>query len=168
VLFLFEKVPGITRRSRIGILDVTDIATDEESRSNIKWCANCEQLGIHNKLGKRIYLPDPDHPDEPVIIPHDADNWLQCGKCGTVIPRYEARGEGELQIDSEYELIESPFDFAQGIFEPIGTSRKIDRSALQNRTQKKLRKKQLAAVDSDIQAELKAGGEISDYTKTVL
>lgn len=156
-------MPGIIRRSRIGILDVTDIATDEESRSNIKWCPNCEQAGAYNKLGKRIYLPDPDHPDEPVIIPHDADNWLQCHKCGEIIPRYEARGEGELQIGAEYELIESPFDFGQAVIESISPSRKIDRSALQNRTQKRLRKKQLAALDSDIQKELLEGGEITSF-----
>lgn len=157
-------MPGIVRRSRIGIVDVTDINNDSpDSRSNIRWCPRCEELGIHNKLGNKIYLPDPQKPDEPVIIPHDADNWLQCHKCGKVIPRYEARGEGELQIDSEFELIESPFDFAQPVIEPIRPSRKIDRSALQNRTQKKLRKKQLAAVDSDIQAELKAGGEITSF-----
>lgn len=164
VLFLFEKVPGIIRRSRIGIVDVTDINNDSpDSRSNIRWCPNCEQAGAYNKLGNRIYLPDPEKPDQPVIIPHDADNWLQCHKCGEVIPRYSARGEGELQIGAEYELIESPFDFGQAVIESVSPSRKIDRSALQNRTQKRLRKKQLAALDSDIQKELLEGGEIISF-----
>jgi hypothetical protein len=154
-------MPGITRRSRIGIVDVTDIEDDENRRSNIRWCLNCEEAGASSRLGKRIYLPE--QKGQPVIIPADADEWLQCPACGTIIPKHEARGEGELQIDSQFELIDSPFDFAQAVVESVIPSRKIDRSKLQNMQHKRLRKKQLAEIDPDIRKELIEGGTIESY-----
>ena len=69
-------MPGINRRSRIGIVDITDIEDTENSRSNIRYCLNCMEAGAISKLGKRIYLPE--KKGEPVIIPADADEWLQC------------------------------------------------------------------------------------------
>ena len=154
-------MPGINRRSRIGIVDITEIEDDENSRTNIRWCPNCEDAGIHTKMGKRIYLPE--QKDQPVIIPADADEWLQCLACGTIIPKHEARGEGELQIDGEFELVESPFDFGQAMVENIISSRRIDRTKMQLKTLKKQRKKELAAIDPDIRKELIEGGTIESY-----
>jgi hypothetical protein len=154
-------LPGINRRSRIGILDVTDIQDDENRRSNIRWCPNCEEAGGQSKMGKRIYLPE--KKGEPVILPKDADEWLQCPACGIIIAKHEARGEGELQIDSEFELIETPFDFGQAVIESVGSSRKVDRSKLQNQQHKRLRKKQLAELDPEIRKEMIEGGEITSY-----
>jgi hypothetical protein len=154
-------MPGITRRSRIGIVDITDIEDDENRRSNIRWCLNCEEAGARSKMGKRIYLPT--EKGQPVIIPADADEWLQCPACGIIIAKHEARGEGELQIDSQFELVETPFDFAQAVVESVIPSRKIDRSKLQNMQHKRLRKKQLTEIDPDIRKELIEGGTIESY-----
>ena len=170
-------MPGITRRPRIGIVDVTKIQDNENRRSNIIWCLNCEKAGIHNRMGKRIY-PDIKTVDangivtyEKPVIPADADQWLQCHACGEIIPEPFARGEGEIQVSSEYEEMEmdNPFEFGHVIIEPVGEPRKIDRSKLQNLQQKKIRRKQLEEIkDSDLKKELSEGGEIIDYTATRL
>jgi hypothetical protein len=159
-------MPGITRRPRIGIVDVTKIEEDENRKSNIVWCPNCEEAGAFVKMGPRIYLPEKGKEQYPVIIPADADDWLQCHQCGKIIAVHEARGEGELQIDSEFELIESPFDFGQAVMENVRPSRKVDKSKLQIESAKKRLRKQLAGIDPDIRKELLEGGEVIDYTST--
>lgn len=59
------------------------------------YCLKCESYGFpYQELGERIYK------DEELIngqIPHDSDLWLQCYRCGSIIPSGHGKQEGHIK-----------------------------------------------------------------------
>ena len=157
-------MPGIQRRKRVGIVDVTDPKFAD--KPEVYRCQKCLAVGISSILGGRIILPDPR--TGKTTIPADIDNWKQCPTCGEIVAVYQLVGEGNVKVDSDYELSDTAFDFGRVIvkaIQPGGNIRKFDRSPNQKVAKKKRSKRFLEEIkDPDIKREIKEGGEIKDYT----
>ena len=116
-------------RKSISYVDYNEQDTDPV------YCPYCEKVGVKYRLGPRVY--EPDHPQ-----PYDADNWLQCYRCGRVIPIYEVKEE--LDYKPIVEIIESPFESGS---EFAGTNDK------ENKHKKRRRNTKPPEVDKEIAAE---------------
>jgi len=110
---------------------VFSFVSDDEPE--IVYCPYCEKVGVRSKLQERVY--DDDKP-----LPYDADQWMQCYRCGKTIPIYDVKEE--LNYQPIVDIIESPFDSGTEIL------------AVDKRTKKgKRKKKPNDDEDSDIQSE---------------
>jgi hypothetical protein len=68
------------------------IADDDEDADKITaYCERCKSYGFYHLLKPRIHHSDNGPP------PHDADNWLQCYNCGTIVPKVHAQRESKLK-----------------------------------------------------------------------
>ena len=67
---------------------------DTESEERNPFCSTCAAVGVLSRLKQRLYLDD----KGKLLIPQppDADNYLQCWKCGLVIPTREAMMQGKI------------------------------------------------------------------------
>ena len=67
----------------------------EDTEEPKRYCLKCESFGFpYQELGERIYQP------EEMIngqIPHDSDLWLQCYRCGSIIPSGHGKQEGHIK-----------------------------------------------------------------------
>jgi hypothetical protein len=153
-------MPGIDRRVRFGILDVTDFAAEEKPTS--QYCHRCrEMFGVNSVVGPRI-MPLDKTTGKPIPKPADYDNWLECHNCGTVYGKYEVKQEADVTTLIEPDA--NPFDRGL-VIESVRESRKADRSPLQrNAIKKKHKKVKEQITDPDILREMKGGGTILNYT----
>jgi hypothetical protein len=72
----------------------------EDSEPSPLYCHRCEKAGLKLKLQPRLYEEDSIH--------YDADNWLQCYRCGLVIPLHEVKEE--VEFGPIVDIIDNPFD----------------------------------------------------------
>ena len=81
-------MPGIARKYNKHFVGMV-ITDSEEEDKDISYCENCYKVGVLNKLRERVYL---DMSGKLLVNPPpDADDWLQCWKCGYIIAVREAR-----------------------------------------------------------------------------
>ena len=73
----------------------------EDEQPQPLYCPFCEKANLKLKLQPRLY--EDDHP-----APYDADNWVQCYRCGKVIPLHEVKEE--VEFGPIVDIIENPFD----------------------------------------------------------
>jgi len=159
-------MPGIIRRPRIGIVDVTDINDNvDDDKPRPQYCIRCKDLfGVHSLLGPRV-IPINKQTGEPMPKPADHDRWLECQGCGTVYAKYEVKQEPHLitLVDADID----PFDRDKNIIESVREIRKIDRSKDQRNVRKKEYKRKLQEIqDPDVRRELAKGSEVFNYTET--
>ena len=107
---------------------VFSFVSDDEP--DIVYCPYCEKVGVKSKLQDRIY-------DDTVPLPVDHDQFMQCYKCGKIVPIYDIKEE--LSYGPIVDIIENPFD--------SGT----DIKAVDKRTKKKKKKKD--DIDPDMAGE---------------
>ena len=134
-----------------------EIKVDHSSEEdNNPYCPNSEQIGKLSRLKERIYLDDNGKLLPP---PPDNDNFMQCWKCGLIIPTHEVQKEGKITGISGVEPIDNPFDFG-----------KKQITGLDNRKDqyKKLKKRKSKEKhpDKDIQKYLNDGWELTNYSRS--
>jgi hypothetical protein len=91
-----------------GIAIIVD--SDYPDYENNPFCPNCQAIGKSSRLKERIYLDDKGKLLPP---PPDNDDWLQCWKCGLIIPTHEVQKEGKISGISGVEPISNPIDFGK-------------------------------------------------------
>ena len=127
------------------------------SRPIPEYCPKCEQFGLRNKLGPRIYK------EEELIngqIPYDADQWRMCIYCGHLTARHDIPQEGELGTDIE--KITTKFTTAKR--EPEHYQKPKHRRGFNERLDE--RAKQGEIKDEDLRRELKKGANLISYSET--
>jgi acetyl-CoA carboxylase beta subunit len=142
------------------MVDVTKFADKPE----LYYCMKCKAVGVTTKLTGRIYLPDPK--TGKTKVPSDAEEWMQCPTCGDLIHRSQLTGTSTMNVDSDYELADTAYDFGKVVIQHAGPeSRKFDRSPDQRKAKRKKSKRfiQDEIKDKDIAKEIKEGGEIIHY-----
>jgi len=91
---------------------------DEENEDDIdhitSYCEKCNFYGFLSELGPRVYSDS-----EP--IPHDADLWMQCYRCGNIV------GKVHVKLQNEFTGIIDPL-------ENIHDSQKITILPIQSRS----------------------------------
>jgi len=105
---------------------------DSNDEEDIVYCPYCSKVNVKSKLGPRIY-------DDNEPLPYDADQFMQCPKCGKIIPLYDIKEE--LSYGPIVDVISNPFD--------SGT----DIKAVEKRTGKKRKKKKDEGVDPELAGE---------------
>jgi hypothetical protein len=78
---------GNTRFRPVGVA----IDQDGEDDEKVRYCTKCLQVNQLSILKERLYLDDKGKrmPDPP-----DAEDWLQCWKCGYIVALLETKPEG--------------------------------------------------------------------------
>jgi len=154
--------PGIIRRPRIGIADVTDINDNvDDDKPRPQYCIRCKDMfGVTALLGPRS-IPINKATGEPMPKAPDRDKWLECQGCGTVYAKYEVKQEPQLitLVDADID----PFDREKNIIESVRERRKFDRTG---KTQLKKRRKQFLEniKDKGLKRELQTPGtELVSY-----
>ena len=149
----------MTNRRAAFVSIVGDDADDEDIDKITSYCQYCESLGFYHKLGPRIY------PEGPK--PYDADKWLQCYNCGTIIPRVHSKQENEIAP-----IVDPP--------ETIHDSGKVVVLATHKRTKAKNsifekikksrpgynRSNNYTDIDSDLRVQLNSGKKLVSYNST--
>lgn len=155
-------MPGIIRRPRIGIVDVTDIEDREsEDIQRSQYCIRCKDLfSVSALLGPRV-IPIDKETGKTMPKPSDYDNWLECYNCGSVIPKYAVKQEPQLGslVDPDID----PWDRDKNIVESVRERRKFDSTG---KTQLKKKRKQFLdnIKDKGLKRELQtAGNELVSY-----
>lgn len=70
---------------------VSTADNDNDKEKITSYCPKCESFGFYSKLGERVY-------DNDIIdIPSDHDNWLQCYRCGLLLPKVHAKRETKIK-----------------------------------------------------------------------
>ena len=129
------------------------IDSDED---DISFCSTCAANGEMNKLKERIYLNEK---GKRLPSPPDAENWLQCWKCGNIVALRDAKKSGTISGITGIENLQSPFDEKKGLV--LGTDSRLS-SRIKN-----LKRKQSRHSDSEI-AKLQADGwELTSFSETV-
>jgi len=73
---------------------------EENQEDEPLYCPYCSKVKVFSKLQPRVYDTDE--------LPYDADQWLQCYRCGRTIPIYDAKEEGE--FGPIVDVYDNPFD----------------------------------------------------------
>ncbi len=147
-------MPGISRTKHfVGIV----IESDGEGGEDKAYCENCLKVGMLSRLKNRLYLDD--QGKSSVVPPPDADEWLQCWKCGDIIASREAKKEGTISGISGIEPIDNPHDFGKA--QVLGLD---DRKQRHQKVKRKQSRKKLD--DAEVQKELDRGSELVRYIKT--
>jgi hypothetical protein len=146
-------LPGIRRRPRFGIVDVTDFETNEKPKP--RYCHRCKELfGVYSVLGPRI-MPLDKTTGKPMPKPTDYGSWLECHGRGTVYGKYEVKQEAEVTTLIEPDT--NPFDKSKIVIEAVRETRKVDRTG--KTYMKRKRKQQIDNIkDPDVKIELKKPG----------
>lgn len=117
-----------------GIAIIVD--SDYLEYENNPYCPNCREIGKISRLKERLYMDENGKRSPP---PPDADDWLQCWKCGLIIPIREAKMQGKISGISGVELIDNPYDFNKKFITGLGNKkdrylklqkRKVEKSML--------------------------------------
>ena len=85
--------------------------------------------------------------------PPDADNWLQCWRCGLTIPTRDAKMLGKISGISGITPVENPYDIKKGKI--LGIDSK-------NRYQK-LKQRRNKHPDNEVQRLINQGYELKSY-----
>ena len=133
------------------------IIVDHPEEDNNPFCPNCQEIGKLSRLKERICLDDKGKLLPP---PPDNDSWLQCWKCGVILPVREVQKEGKITGISGVDPIVNPFDFNKKIVTGL------DNKHLQSRL-KKRKKEQNKHPDPTIQAYIKDGWELQSYSSSM-
>jgi hypothetical protein len=150
-------LPGI-RRVQEGYSGV-GVVFSRSSHREIAYCQRCLKLANrHSILGNRIYLPDE---FGNTTIPPDADDWLQCHKCGTIYPRYEAKQEGDIVTLTEPH--DNPFAWGRNNIQ-TSDSRKFDRTC-KTQTKKQFKQDLSEYKEEDIKEALRKGAKLVNYVE---
>jgi hypothetical protein len=89
--------------------------------------------------------------------PPDAEDWLQCWKCGYIIAVREAQRKGRISGILGIEPIDNPYDFSKGVI--LGNDSK-------HRYQK-LRRQRTKHPDSEVQRLIEDGYELKAYSQDI-
>ena len=128
------------------------IAIDEyEDEEQVRYCTQCLAVGIPSILKERLYLDDK---GKKVPDPPDAEDFLQCWKCGYIVAVRETKPEGT--ISGIVEPIDNPFDIGKTQLKPIE-----QKSGLTNKGKKQKH------PDPEIQKELNKGSELIGYSTSL-
>jgi hypothetical protein len=73
----------VRRKDYVSIIDSNDDDDDDDDDVR-RFCENCLQLGMYNRLGAQIVNPGEEKPD-------DWNRWLQCYVCGTKYAKYQTK-----------------------------------------------------------------------------
>ena len=121
------------------------------------YCQGCLAVGINSTLEARKYLPDA---NGVTTIPGDADQWLQCMKCGEAVNKKDARYEGRLRSVIEEDSESEVGTIIEAVY-PRGREAKKKRD-------KQRKEKELQSIkDPDIQRLIRQGFQIVDYSETI-
>lgn len=105
------------RKSVISINNNNDDNDDYNDNFITSYCSRCEKANILQLLGERIY------DENEVISGEDHDNWLQCHRCGTLVPKIHAKRETKLV--GFVDLPDSPLlEANKKVFENLYTRKK--------------------------------------------
>ena len=124
------------------------------------WCPTCLKVSIYSKLKHRVYLDDnfkainPPHPH--------ADNWLQCWKCGLIIPMRELQMKGKIAGIQGITPRDNPYDFNKP--KVLGTE--DYKGGIKGRYQR-LKKKRDKHPDKEVQNHLEQGWELVSYKEVM-
>lgn len=132
---------------------VIDTEGPEESNP---FCSTCMAIGKLSKLKQRIYLDI----KGKLLVPQppDAENYLQCWKCGLTIATYEAQLLGKISAIPGVSPVDNPNDIKKTI---LGVD-----SRLTSRI-KRLKRQREKHEDKEVQRELDAGNTVSQYKTTM-
>ncbi len=119
------------------------------------YCEKCRKYNFLSELKPRIY-PD----NQPT--PHDADLWMQCYRCGTIVSKVHAKHENEFAgiIDPP----ENIHDSQKVVILPIHS-----RSKSYDRQREAIRRidttRDAAEKDKDLQLMLTKGKQLINYNE---
>ncbi len=89
--------------------------------------------------------------------PPDAENWLQCWKCGDIIPTRDAKMIGKISGINGVSPVENPNDFKKGII--FGNDSKHRYQRLKQRRNKH--------PDAEVQRLIEDGFELVSYQNDI-
>ena len=143
---------GSIRRLRTGYspIGINDGRPEKEKDS---WCQRClNAAGVFSHLKNRIYL---DEEGKPTTPGPDADKWVQCWRCGDIIPVFAAKQEA--QIVTLTEPTDNPFDKS----EVMGIGGKKDRV---KRLRQRGKKQDLSYIkEDDVRRAVAKGATLIEY-----
>jgi len=90
--------------------------------------------------------------------PPDADNFLQCWKCGLIVPIREIQIKGRIAGIQGIQPVDNPYDLSKPTV--VGTGDRI--GGIKGRYQKLL-KKQRSHEDKEVQKLMEQGWEVTSY-----
>jgi hypothetical protein len=141
----------MTNTSHVGM--VIDNSEDEE---DLIFCEQCQKQGTLSKLKERLYLDDKGKALPP---PPDASDFVQCWKCGLVVPLREAKKQGKISGITGIDIIQNPYDYGKSLV--LGND-----ARLTNRI-KNLKRRRTKHPDAEIDAYLQQGWELTSYSNEV-
>jgi hypothetical protein len=127
------------------------VIDSEDDEEDLIFCEQCRKNGTTSKLKQRLYLDDKGK--RLVNPPPDADEWLQCWKCGYIIAVREAKRKGRISGILGIEPIDNPYDFNKGVI--LGNDSKHRYQRLKQRKNKH--------PDSEVQRMIDDGYELISY-----
>ena len=130
------------------------IIIDNKPEESNPFCPKCEAVGIISRLKERLYLNDKGKLLPP---PPDANSFLQCWKCGLVIPTRDAKIIGKISGINGISPVDNPNDFKKGVI--LGNDSK-------HRYQK-LKQRQSKHEDSEVQKLIDQGWTVQDYKTSI-
>ena len=136
------------------------LSDDDDDADNItSYCPKCERHDIKSLLGPRIYgLNEPEASDH--------DNWMQCAKCGLLLPKVHAKQEQQL-----VPFIEPPksiHDSGKATITPIHDRSKKFQQAKLNTRPIGADREDIIAKDKDLQLALAKGKQLISYNDNVI
>jgi hypothetical protein len=150
-------------KRRAAFVAISGSDTDDEDIDKItSYCERCKEFNFLYKLGPRVY------PEGPK--PYDADKWLQCYNCGTIVPRIHAQQENEIAP-----IVDPPDTIHDSNKVAIVTTHKKDSSHARSRAIidqiKKTRpganrSRDYIDVDSDLRTQLSKGKNLISYNSS--
>jgi hypothetical protein len=128
---------------------VIDYSDDEEE---LIFCEQCQKQGTLSKLKQGVYL---DMSGKLLVNPPpDAEDWLQCWKCGLIIPTKDAKKQGKISGIQGIEILQNPYDYGKSLI--LGNDSK-------NRYQR-LKRRQNKHPDAEVQKLIDKGWQLTSYS----
>jgi hypothetical protein len=131
---------------------------ETEEQKNL-WCPRCIKFSKYSRLKQRVYL---DHNMKALPPPPDADNFLQCWKCGLIVPIREIQMKGKIAGIQGIQPVDNPYDLSKPTI--LGTGDKI--GGIKGRYQR-LKRKQNKHPDKEVQALIDKGWEVTSYLSSI-
>ena len=140
-------------KSHVGM--VIDYSDEEEG--GLIFCEQCHKQGVLSKLKQRVYL---DMSGKLLVNPPpDAEDWLQCWKCGLVVALRDTKKSGKISGIQGIDILENPHDYGKSMI--LGND-----ARLTNRI-KNLKRRQTKHPDAEVQRMLEDGYELKSYLSSM-
>ena len=129
---------------------VIDNSEDEE---DLIFCEQCQRQGTLSKLKERLYLDDKGKTLPP---PPDASDFVQCWKCGLVVPLREAKKQGKISGITGIDILENPYDQGKGIVLGVDDKHRYQR----------LKQRKNKHPDQEVQKLIDQSWELQSYSSS--